>query len=162
MLAKGVKCALGLSHGNADNKRSLSLNRKTLSKDRSGLFVVTLNGLQATDNGIRNVNELPNIVVSKEMLCTVKGSYKAYMHHIDKEKEKDKKKKSNSSEAEAEEIRKKQEAAIKHFKSSAKDLDARMSRADQMLQSSCGFMEERNKRMTMRLAEKNLDEIEAA
>ena len=40
------------------------------------------------------------------MLSPVKGSYKAYMQHIDKEKGKDKKK-SNSSEAEAEEIRKK-------------------------------------------------------
>ena len=37
-----------------------------------------------------------------------------------------------------------------------------MSRADQMLQSACEFMEERNKRMTKGLAEKNLDEIEAA
>ena len=36
-----------------------------------------------------------------------------------------------------------------------------MSRADQMLQSACGFMEEGNKRMTKGLAEKNLDEIEA-
>ena len=88
------------------------------------------------------------------------------MQHIDKEKGKDKKKKkknkSNSSEAEAEEIRKKQEAEFKNLKSSAKDFDARMSRADQMLQSACGFMEEGNKRMTKGLAEKNLDEIEAA
>ena len=37
-----------------------------------------------------------------------------------------------------------------------------MSRADQMLQSTCGFMEEGNKRMKKGLAEKNLDEIEAA
>ena len=37
-----------------------------------------------------------------------------------------------------------------------------MSRADHMLQSACGFMQEGNKRMTEGLAEKNLDEIEAA
>ena len=37
-----------------------------------------------------------------------------------------------------------------------------MSRADQMIQSACGFMEEGNKRMTKGLAEKNLYEIEAA
>ena len=47
-----------------------------------------------------------------------------------------------------------QEAEIKNLKSSAKDFDARMSRADQMLQSACGFMEEGNKRMTKGLAEK--------
>ena len=37
-----------------------------------------------------------------------------------------------------------------------------MSRADQMLQSACGLMEEGIKRITNRFAEKNLDEIEAA
>ena len=45
VLAKTVKCALGLSHGNADNERSLPVNKKTLSKERSGLSIVTLNGL---------------------------------------------------------------------------------------------------------------------
>ena len=59
-------------------------------------------------------------------------------------------------------MKKKQEAEIKYLKSSAKDFDTRMSRADQMLQSACGFMKEGNKRMTMGLAEKNLDEVEAA
>ena len=37
-----------------------------------------------------------------------------------------------------------------------------MSRADQMLQSACEFMEEGNKRMTKGLAEKDVDKIEAA
>ena len=58
--------------------------------------------------------------------------------------------------------KKKQDAEIKNVKSSAKDFDARMSRADQMLQSAYGFMEEVNKRMTKGLAERNLDEREAA
>ena len=162
MLAKTVKCALGLSHGNTDNERSLSVNKKTLSKERSGLSIVTLNGLQATDDGIGIVNGLSKIVVTKEMLSSVKGSYKVYMQHIDKENGKDKKKKSNSSQAEAWEVRKKQEAKIKNLKSGAKDFDARMSRADLILQTACGFMEEENKRMTNGLAEKIVDEIEAA
>ena len=64
VLAKTVKCALGLSHGNADNEGSLSVNKKTLSKERSGLSIVTLNGLGAIDDGIRNVNGLSNIPVT--------------------------------------------------------------------------------------------------
>ena len=90
VLAKTVNFAL-------NSERSLSVNKKTLSKERSGLSIVTLNGLQATDNGIRNVNGLSNIVVTKEMLSPGIGSYKAYMQHIDKEKGKDEKMKSNSS-----------------------------------------------------------------
>ena len=45
VLAKTMKCTLDLSNGNADSERSLSVNKKTLSKDRSGLSIVTLNGL---------------------------------------------------------------------------------------------------------------------
>ena len=162
VLAKTVKCPLGLSHRNSENERSLSVNKKTLSKEVYGLSIVTLNGLRTTVDGIRNVEGLSNIVVTKEMLSSVKGFYKAYMQHIDKEKGKDKKKKSNLSEPEAEEVRNKQEAEIKNLKSSAKDFNARMSGVDQMLQSACEFMEEGNKRMTKGIAEKNLKEIEAA
>ena len=56
------------------------------------------------------------------MLSTVKGSYKAYMQHIDKEKGKDKKKKSNSSEAETEEIRKSRKLRLKILKAVPKTL----------------------------------------
>ena len=99
-----------------------SVNRKTLSKERFGLSIVILNGLQAADDGKRNVNGLSNIVVIKEMLSTVKGSYKAYMKHTDKGKGKDKKKKSNSSIAEAEEIRKKKKLRLKILKAVPKTM----------------------------------------
>ena len=37
ILAKTVKCELSLSHGNSDNEQSLSQNKKTLTKERTGL-----------------------------------------------------------------------------------------------------------------------------
>ena len=43
-----------------------------------------------------------------------------------------------------------------------KDLDARESRAEQILQSTSGFLEEGDKRMAKGLAENDMDEIEAA
>ena len=122
VLAKTVKFALGLPHRNADNERSLSVNKKTLSKEKSGLSIITLNGLWAIDDGIRNANGLSNIVVTKEMLSTVKGSYKAYMQHIDKEKGKDKKRKFNSSGAEVEQIRKSRKLRLKILKAVPKTL----------------------------------------
>ena len=59
---------------------------------------------------------------------------------LTKKKGKTRRRNRTPSATEAEEIRKKQEAEIKNLKSSAKDFDARMSRADQMLQSACEFM----------------------
>ena len=43
VLGKVIKCALSLSHGNADNERSLSINKNTLSKERSSLSITALN-----------------------------------------------------------------------------------------------------------------------
>ena len=54
MLGKMIKCALSLSHGNADNERSLSINKNTLSKERSSLSTTKLNGLRAVEDGVRN------------------------------------------------------------------------------------------------------------
>ena len=42
-----------------------------------------------------------------------------------------------------------------------KDLDARESRAEQILESASGFLEEGDKRMAKGLAENDMDEVEA-
>ena len=80
MLGKVIKCALSLSHGNADNERSLSINKNTLSKERSSLSITALNGLRAVEDGVRNV------AVNKGMLVSVKSSHNAYLAHIEEER----------------------------------------------------------------------------
>ena len=67
VLTKVIKCALALSHGNVDNERSLSVKEKTLSKERTSLSITTLNGLRATEDGIRNMDGLSHVNVSKNM-----------------------------------------------------------------------------------------------
>ena len=163
VLAKAVKCALTLSHGNADNERSLSVNKKALTKGRASLSTTTLNGLRATGDGIKSVNGLSNTSVTKAMLCCVKDSHKAYLKHMEIERKKEVKKKSTS--REGEEVKKKQEEEIRKvekLKSSVKTLHDRVSRAEQMLQSASGFLQEGDRRMAKGLAEKDMDEIEAA
>ena len=63
---------------------SLSQHNKTLTKERTGLSITTLNSLRATEDGIRGTGGLSN--VTKSMLSSVKGSYKAYKEHIDTKK----------------------------------------------------------------------------
>ena len=153
---------LVLSHGNADNERSLSVNKKTLTKERSNLSPITLNGLRAREDGVKSLNGLSHITVTKDMLSYVKDSHKAYMEHIETERKKELKKCSN---AELEEMKKKKEEEsrkVEKLKSSMKDQDARESRAEQILQSASGFLEEWDKRMAKGLAENDMDEIEAA
>ena len=105
VLAKTIKCALSLSHGNADNGRSLSVNKKTLTKERSNLSTITLNGLRATEDGVKSLNGLSPITVTKDMLSYVKDLHKAYMEHIETERKKELKK--ICSNAELEKMKKK-------------------------------------------------------
>ena len=89
VLTKVIKCAICLSHGNADTERSLSVKKKTLTKGRTKLSIVTLNGLRTTEDGIKNMGGLSNVTVRKDMLSSVKGSHKVYLEHIDIEKKKE-------------------------------------------------------------------------
>ena len=133
VLAKTVKCALSLSHGNADNERSLYVNKKTLTKERSKLTTITLNGLRAAEDGVKSLNGLSHITVTKDMLSYVKDSHKAYMEHMETERKELKKRCSN---AELEETKKKNEEEsrkVEKLKSCMKYLDARESRAEQIL-----------------------------
>ena len=98
MLGKVIKCALSLSHGNADNERSLSINKNTLSKERSSLSITALNGLRAVEDGVRNEGGLSNVAVNKGMLVSVKNSHKAYLAHIEEERKNEDSQKRKSSE----------------------------------------------------------------
>ena len=53
VLTKVITCALSLSQGNADNEMHLSVNKKTLFRERTSLSIATLNDLRATEDGIR-------------------------------------------------------------------------------------------------------------
>ena len=103
VLGKVIKCALSLFHGNADNERSLSINKNTLSKERSSLSITALNGLRAVEDGVRNEGGLNNVGVSKGMLVSVKSSHKAYLVHVEGEGKNEDSQKRKSSEEEQQE-----------------------------------------------------------
>ena len=51
---------------------------------------------------------------------------------------------------------------IDGLRKSIQELDERESKAEEMLQSACAFLEEGNERMAKGVADKNMNEIEAA
>ena len=114
---------------------------------------------------------LSNVAVRKDMLSSVKGSHEAYLEHIDIEKKKEesqnrRKELASENQNEKEQIvRKNQEEELKKIeglRKSNKELSSRESKAEEMLQSSCAILDESNARMAKGLADKNLDEVEAA
>ena len=167
VLGNMIKCALSLPHGNADSERSLSIHKNTLSKERSSMSITALNGLSLVEDGVRNEGGLSNVAVNKDMLVSVKSSHKTYLAHIEevkKNEEERKRKSSKEKQQESEGKRRKEEdlKTIDGLRKSIKELDERESKAEEMLQSACAFLEEGNERMAKGVADKNMNEIEAA
>ena len=92
--------------------------------------------MRAREDGVKSLNGLSHITVTKDMLSYVKDSHKAYMEHIETERKKELKKRCSN--AELEEMKKKRKTRVEKekLKSNMKDLDARESRAEQILQSA--------------------------
>ena len=96
--------------------------------------------MRATEDGVKSLNGLSHITVNKDMLSYVKDSHKAYMEHIETERKKELKKRCSN--AELEEMKKnkeKESRKVEKLKSSMKDLDARESRANKILQSASSW-----------------------
>ena len=138
-----------------------------LSKERSSMSITALNGLSLVEDGVRNEGGLSNVAVNKGMLVSVKSSHKAYLAHIEevKKNEEERKRKSSKEKQQESECKRRKEEDLKKIdglRKSIKELDERESKAEEMLQSACAFLEEGNERMAKGVADKNMNEIEAA
>ncbi len=88
-LAKLVKCALALSHGNADVERGFSENAFLLTDDRSLLSDASINGLRATRDGVTFFgNGKPHEVpITKGLLDSVRDAHARYCIDLEKQRQ---------------------------------------------------------------------------
>ena len=102
-----MKSCLVLARANADSERSLLVNARVVTKERSRLGEQTIVGLRLLKDVVKfhdPVNCRPEkIPVTKEMMKSVRLAHSAYKARLDQEKEEKKK------ELEAETMRKKEE-----------------------------------------------------
>jgi len=88
-LAKLVKCALALSHGNADIERGFSENAFLLTDDRSLLSDASINGLRATRDGVKFFgNGKPHEVpITKDLLDSIHDAHSRYCIDLEKQRQ---------------------------------------------------------------------------
>lgn len=88
-LSKLVKCALSLSHGNADVERGFSENTCLLTADRSLLSNASINGLRATRDAVTFFgNGKPHEVpITKGLLDSVRYAHSRYCMDLEKQRE---------------------------------------------------------------------------
>ena len=90
VLPKMVECALALCHSNADVERSLSVNKRMLTKLNTGMSKESVNGLRSTKAAFQENGHASKIPLTLEMVKLVQNSYRLYSQHLMEEQEKKK------------------------------------------------------------------------
>ena len=79
---KMVKCALALCHSNTDVERSLSVNKKMLTKMNTRKNEETINGLRSTNVAVQAYGHTSKVPITLEMVKAVQNLHKLYSQHI--------------------------------------------------------------------------------
>ena len=69
-----MKCALTLSHGHADTERSLSQNKKVVTKEKSSMSEKILIGIRLTKDAVDSAGGNPTNIVLTQPLLDCSGS----------------------------------------------------------------------------------------
>ena len=88
ILPKMVKCALALCHSNADVERSLSVNKRMLTKQNVAMKDETVKGLRAIKDEIKHAGGITNVTVSLDMVKAAENSRRIYYNYLSEEKKK--------------------------------------------------------------------------
>ena len=101
VLPKMVKCALALCHSNADVERSLSVNKRMLTKMNTKMSEETINSLRSTKAAVQEYGHASKVPITLEMVKAVQNSYNLYSQHIREEQQRTKTKEKEKEQAEA-------------------------------------------------------------
>ena len=149
-----VKCALALSHANADVERGFSENVFLLTDDRSLLSDASINGLRATRDGVKYFgNKKPHEVpITKDLLDCVRGAHSRYCIDLEKQREELRTKKKLEEEQTTKDLLIEKE----------NDLYDEQKCIHNSLMNIHKMIDEGTERLTKAISSKNFEEIETA
>ena len=78
VLPKMVECALALCHSNTDVERSLSTNKKIVTKSNTSLKPETLRGLRAIKCAINEYGGVTKVPITLDMVSAAERSHSIY------------------------------------------------------------------------------------
>ena len=68
-----MKCAFALCHSNADVERSLSVNKRMLTKMNTKMSEETVNGLRSTKAAVQKYGHASKVPITLEMVKAVQN-----------------------------------------------------------------------------------------
>ena len=112
-LAKVVKAALVLPHGNADVERGVSVNNQIVTPERSRLKEDTINGLRSTKDMVKFSDPQQmrpeKIPINRTILSSARSAYSVYQRTVEEEKEQEERQRKLKEEEKEAAARRKQE-----------------------------------------------------
>ena len=151
-----------LFHGNADVERSLSINKKILTPERTLLSDAALNDLRLTRDAVSLHGNVTSVPITRKTITCVQGSYKKYQERLEEEI------------SQAELLKRKKHAEVKdqekyrgeerRRKLSQKEIEVKMNekQLQEDLNHANSLFEEANKRLINDIKEKTFSEINIA
>ena len=113
-----IRSGLVLAQTNAESQRSLSINARVVTSDKSALGKVTITGLRSVKEAVRfydPVNGQPeNIAITKDLNRSVRSAHTAYQARLKAERQEEERKREEAEQKkEAERIQKAKEEMAK-------------------------------------------------
>ena len=82
VLPKMIKCALALCHSNADVERSLSVNKRVVTKQNMTMKRETLTGLCSVKAAIQEYGGVDKVPITLDTVKTAESSCRLYNEHL--------------------------------------------------------------------------------
>lgn len=166
-LGKVVKCALSLSHGQADNERSLSINKKLVQPERSALSDKAINGCRMTKDAVLSCGKEHDMPVDHAMLKACRSAHSIYKQHRDAEKRnKEEEKRKKCEQALEKKINQRKQRKLKQqmhdLEKEKKEIEQQWNELEKKLAYNKTVTEEAHQRMDKAIEENNVCAISAA
>ena len=162
VLPKMIKCALALCHSNADVERSLSINKKVVTKQNVSMKRETLTGLRSVKAAVQDCGGVDKVPITLDTVRVAENSYRMYDEHLKEEQAKKKQKEMEKQKCEA------QKRKLEEIKAEEKNLNDRLKqlkeedrKAKEAMDRAMGCIDEGGKKISEGLKSHNMMEVEA-
>ena len=105
LLMQVVKATIVLGHGNAEVERGFSESGKSVTQERVRLTEASVDGIRATNDGLKPFSSPASVPVTKEFLQISRAAYSSHQLRLEKEKDERRKRQGALDEQKEEELR---------------------------------------------------------
>ena len=168
-LVQLMMCTLTLPHSNADTERSLSRNKKVLTKQRVLLSIKTLIGIRLVQDAVKTLGDGDScqVHITPEMIKLCKGAYTMYDLEMKEKKEKESREKKAKEIKEKEERKKKEDEkkrqdAVNSIREKNKKLDEEIKEIESNFLEAENLAKESSARMEKAVKNKDMSGITIA